>query len=353
MANLPDQIPFSSRPEEIIKMLERDNREAALVSRQLMVLYQTAGCAAVLAGGQFYSVEDWLPHSVCELIRDAVDSREMKRAEVNIGGMEREVRIIPAFGAALLLFSPVQKRFPALLMNAVRMRESAANLLSAADAISDETAAARVRREAMRLLRQASHSELLGGGARAYKTLCDLDVLVKDIAEQLRERGFDARAEAQDGLETAADVGLLSSAIYTLVSNSIRFGGERVRICLRAQRSGGEYIIRIEDDGEGIPASAVEKKLNGWRDPNSSLLDGDWGMGLPFAERVAELHGGRLHYVFGASGCTACIVIAASDDYGLESPELYAESSVEPADVELSAVLGAEEYRAQMKQKNI
>ncbi len=335
----------SAEPDVIIDTLNLYRKEAALISPQLMVLRQTEQCAAVLEVGQFYSAEDWLPQSVCAFIRRVFVDGEAKTTEIDIDGLRRNLRVIPMHGVALLLFDPIIERLPGLILAGVRVRESASNLLSLLPEIDDPKTAARIRREAMRLLRQAVHYEVVGGEEGVLqKTMCDLGEIVTQDAEKLRKRGFRARAEAEENLFLPADSTLLEEAILTLASNSVRFGGEEVEIVLKAEKVRDQFVITVQDNGVGMSESPMLRQRTAWQDPETSLLDEDWGMGVPFAERVTQMHGGQLRFVFGKKGCTVCLVLPENERAILQSPNCYVAVSIDPADIELSAVLGSEAY---------
>lgn len=336
--------------EQVIQIMNLYHKSAAVVSSQLMVLGQTDGCEFLLEQGSFFSLEDCLPHSACEEIRVCIEQQETKQIHTDLSGRGISVHLLPMNGNALLVFETEEQRMPALLLDAARMRDSAAVLLGMVSQIEKlsggELTAARVRREAMRLLRQASHSEMLGGaGARPQYTVCDLGEMLRDISAELLEKGFSVRVESKGDLLISADVSLLRSAVATLISNSIRFGGEDVNIVLRALRSGEGYLIRVEDDGPGMSVQATQRAIEGWKQPDAGMLDGDWGMGIPFAQQVAQLHGGRLYYLYGGSGCTACLVLHDCSDNEMDADMGYQDSGLNELEVELSVVLGAEVFR--------
>lgn len=334
----------------ILQTMELYHKAAIVVSPQLMVLRQTEAGARLFEMGSFFSLEDHLSPDACREIRRCIEFGEESQIRETLDGVPKSIRILPLADNALLLLEDAQERFPALLLDAARMRQSASVLLATVSQVEalpgGEKAAARIRREAMRLIRQASHCELLGGErASASGSVCDISELVRKLANALDEKGISIQTEVQAGLLLAGDTALIHSAVMTLISNSLRYGGENVHIRLRAQKHDDGVLLRIEDDGPGMSPQAIARQTNGWKQKDAGLLDGDWGMGIPFASRVAELHGGRLYYLYGKPGCTVCLLLRDAELGELDSGSMYEADSLNAVDVELSVVLGADAYR--------
>lgn len=336
--------------QAILRTMELYRKAACVVSPELMMLQQTEAAARLLEDGAFYSLEDHLSPEVCREIRRCILSGEESQARETMDGVEKAVRILPAENCALLLIEDARERMPALLLDAARMRQSASVLLETAEQMTElpggEMTAARIRREAMRLLRQASHAEVLGGdGACMARTDCDISEMVRQLGRLLEEKGIVIQTDTQPDLWITGDLTLIESAVMTLVCNSLRYGGEQVHIRVRAQRHDDGVLLRIEDDGPGMSAQAAARQLSGWKEKDAGLLDGDWGMGLPFAGRVAEMHGGRLYHVYEKTGCAVCLLLHDAEPGGLASGMVYETGGPSAVDIELSVVLGAEAYR--------
>lgn len=85
----------------------------------------------------------------------------------------------------------------------------------------------------------------------------------------------------------------LRRAIRNLVGNALRYG-KVARVSLL--REGGEVVIRIEDDGPGIPDADIDRMQQAFSrgEPSRNSATGGSGLGLALARAIAEQHGGRL-----------------------------------------------------------
>jgi signal transduction histidine kinase len=61
-------------------------------------------------------------------------------------------------------------------------------------------------------------------------------------------------------------------------------------------REGDKAVIRIEDDGPGIPDDTIEDMMNPFvrGDPSRNSTTGGAGLGLALARAIADQHGGAL-----------------------------------------------------------
>lgn len=99
----------------------------------------------------------------------------------------------------------------------------------------------------------------------------------------------------------AIDYGSLESAVLELLGNALQssHAGDAVRIT--GERAGGFYLLRVRDDGVGLPGS-------GWPDPRQRTLgqSSPCGFGLAVVRYLLQRSGGRL-VRDAADGCTTCL----------------------------------------------
>jgi two-component system nitrogen regulation sensor histidine kinase NtrY len=86
------------------------------------------------------------------------------------------------------------------------------------------------------------------------------------------------------------DPKLVPRAVRNLIENSVRASGGRGRVEVSVERRDGAAVVRVADDGPGVPADLLPRVL----EPYFSTHAAGTGLGLPIAAKVAEEHGGSL-----------------------------------------------------------
>jgi signal transduction histidine kinase len=85
--------------------------------------------------------------------------------------------------------------------------------------------------------------------------------------------------------------------MLNLVSNAVKFTppGGSASITLEASKNEG-IQIQVVDTGVGIPDEHLERVLRPFEQVEGALSRryGGTGLGLPFAKKIAELHGGSI-----------------------------------------------------------
>jgi signal transduction histidine kinase len=88
------------------------------------------------------------------------------------------------------------------------------------------------------------------------------------------------------------DSRLMELALSNLLVNATKYTEKNVRCSLAREDS--DYVLTIEDDGEGIPEDVRGKVFKAFTriDDSRNRETGGYGLGLAVVARVAELHGG-------------------------------------------------------------
>ncbi len=344
--------------EAVCRGLDAQQHPMALVSGQLMVIRQTKNCRALLEDAAFYSIESALPPETCGVIRQVIRTGAQQTAAVMLFEQPWEMRVLPAQEGALLVFSPEMPRQVGISMAAASLRTSASHLLGQAETLEtlgQAEQACALRREAMRILREANHTQVLSGAPEPiHREICDAGQLLVHARESLLARGVCAeltmcvRSDKANALCLAADEALLLSAVMALVSNSLRHGGADVAVTLSVEQQEDCIVLGVDDDGPGLSACAMERMNDTWRQPDALL--GSWGLGIPYVRRIVQMHGGTLLFTQREEGgCAARIRLPReTGEERLESASFYDTgmlSAAGAADVELSDVLDAAAYR--------
>lgn len=326
-----------------------EGRMAVVVSELLFVLRQTKSCDGLLEPNAFYSLQDVFSVQTCHMLHNAVQAGTDGVLEELIQGRWYRIEYYPCSeGLLLLLLRDLRRAMPVLREQVRCMREICGNLLLAAGEGQDIQAQS-VRREAMRLMRQAAHLAAVSGEQPAGEAeYCTVRELLERTAQRLRAlTGVSVRVQCTvpDSRPLLCLAEAVYSALYTLAGNSIRCGGKEVTIFLSASLEGEAYHLCVRDDGPGPGEQARRWLLNGWEMPEAP--EGAGGLGIPYAARIAETHGGKLFPVLDAEGFSVHLLL-----YGLKEEQILRYSAIwtdgfdcsDPALVELSELLPAEYY---------
>ena len=136
-------------------------------------------------------------------------------------------------------------------------------------------------------------------------TLDETDV---DLAEVLRQSGRMFRTKAtEEGIKlifdlpedmprVRADSRLISQVVINLISNAIKFTNQGTVAVSLGQNPDGACFIRVRDTGVGIAKENIPKVIEPFVQVESAFSRGHegTGLGLPFVQKLMELHGGDL-----------------------------------------------------------
>jgi signal transduction histidine kinase len=122
----------------------------------------------------------------------------------------------------------------------------------------------------------------------------DLDDIVLTEVERL---GADARTSvdvsAVSGAQVLGDRGQLARVVRNLLDNALRHGRPPVSLSLREE--GGEAVLRVSDEGDGIPAHLRERVFERFaRSDEARSGTRSTGLGLAIARDLARAHGGDI-----------------------------------------------------------
>ncbi|MCB9595024.1 MAG: two-component sensor histidine kinase [Sandaracinaceae bacterium] len=111
------------------------------------------------------------------------------------------------------------------------------------------------------------------------------------VTEAASSKAVTITADAERVGTVALDAELVTTALENLVRNALEAlessGGT---VVVRARVEGPRLLLSVVDDGPGMDARVLEKAVNDF----FTTKAGGSGLGLAFARRVAEAHGGRL-----------------------------------------------------------
>ena len=139
-----------------------------------------------------------------------------------------------------------------------------------------------------------------------------------------------------------ADPLRLQQILWNLLANAIKFSRRHGRVVVRIEREPERYVVSVEDDGIGIPASELPHVFERFRqvDGSPTRQHPGMGIGLALARSLVELHGGTIwaeSVVGKGSRFSFALPIRPADRRSGEgetasSPDAAAESAVAAAD---------------------
>lgn len=121
----------------------------------------------------------------------------------------------------------------------------------------------------------------------------ELSALVASIVEEYEDMGEDVILGDTQRIVFPLRSTWLRRAVRNLIGNALRYG-KQARVSLSRQGQGA--IIRIEDDGPGIPTDRIAAMFEPFKrgEPSRNSETGGAGLGLTLARAIAEQHGGNL-----------------------------------------------------------
>jgi signal transduction histidine kinase len=107
--------------------------------------------------------------------------------------------------------------------------------------------------------------------------------------------------------------------LLNLLSNAHKYGRDGGTIRLSLARRAADVVVAVADDGPGIAAADQERIFERYyrSQTEATRHKQGSGLGLPIAQALVELHGGRLwlESIPGA-GATFCIALPTSQRAG-------------------------------------
>lgn len=127
---------------------------------------------------------------------------------------------------------------------------------------------------------------------------CDLATVAAEsldlIGPLALEKGVVLRTAVQP-LRAQADPARLGQVLVNLLYNAIQHNRDGVEVSLSVQRHGNEAVLRVADNGTGIPAEALPHVFERfYRADKSRAGNNGCGLGLSISQAIVQAHGGTI-----------------------------------------------------------
>ncbi len=119
------------------------------------------------------------------------------------------------------------------------------------------------------------------------------------------------------------DARLMRQALINLIGNAIKFSGTDKRVSISLTRDfAGNAIIKVTDEGIGIPAHLVDEVMKPFSQVESheARKFGGVGLGLPLAKQFVEIQGGSLKLQSREGSGTTAVLILPATRLGIDEP---------------------------------
>ncbi len=142
--------------------------------------------------------------------------------------------------------------------------------------------------------------------------------LLDELAQGVRlnaSKPLTVEVACDEELSLSADRFHLRNLLATLLDNAVKYSGEEVEVHLTAREERGWVELRVADNGCGIAREHLPHLFEKfYRVPSGDLhAVRGYGLGLYYARRVAELHGGTIEIESRVGSGTTVIVKLPSD----------------------------------------
>jgi two-component system sensor histidine kinase KdpD len=149
-------------------------------------------------------------------------------------------------------------------------------------------------------------SRLEAGASDPQRELWSVDELVGGALDEIRDEGGISVDVPPELPPVEVDASHARRILVNLLDNAHRHAGPDGHIRVTAVPSGDTVVIRVADDGPGIPAAELESVFQPfWR----GSMGGSTGLGLAIARGFAEENGGALRADAGGGGAELVLTL--------------------------------------------
>jgi len=145
------------------------------------------------------------------------------------------------------------------------------------------------------------------------KSRVELEPLLRDICEAFELRAASGQLQFERQVDVPyvqADPDLLRRVLENLIDNALRYAPPQSLIRLSASSSDGATLLRVADQGRGIPAAERDKFFEAFTQGSAEAaltFRTNRGLGLAFCKLAVEAHGGTISIEDARPGAVFCV----------------------------------------------
>lgn len=140
-------------------------------------------------------------------------------------------------------------------------------------------------------------NQIESGGLVLERHDVDLFALASDVCEEFRRRmttsslNFNLRGNPTFAF---ADSSRVQQILTNLLDNATKHGASKGEVLIEVSSERNDAVIRVSDEGDGIPAEDIERIFNRFYRVDRSRSVPGAGLGLAIAKHLVALHGGTI-----------------------------------------------------------
>lgn len=150
--------------------------------------------------------------------------------------------------------------------------------------------------KAIELIEDATMLSHLESGEKFSKKSMDLRLLIEavslDLIPLFRQKGIKIENQIKEPMEILANP-MIPHVFINILTNAAKYASESEKVIIRGEDRGKMFRISIIDEGPGIPDENKKEIFTRFKRTNKESVKGS-GLGLAIANRLVELHGGKI-----------------------------------------------------------
>lgn len=139
-------------------------------------------------------------------------------------------------------------------------------------------------------------ARIKSGSIKLNKEPLDIGELAIKVATEFRliAAAKSITVETDEGLVISGDRDRIRQVMINLLSNAVKYTEQNGHIQIRVRREGGQAVLKVRDNGAGIPEAELEHIFDKFHrvDKSRDAATGGTGLGLAIVKELVELHNG-------------------------------------------------------------